>query len=551
MPTSRNIYQTILSFLLVSVGMMTTISFGFVPLLNYFEKYMTVMYALFFWLSMGLSCLIFGKLKLIDRIKKKQFFCFSYIIWGVLVLILNFSFSNVILTIILVIILGSLTAINVISGANYISSNVPINRRGFTAGILIGIGWGLVALTAYISFINLHINFIILAVSNIIVGFISFLLINSGKKVDIKWEQMFFIPRDYNVRKNGMIFWISSLVFSTFLGFIIFLLGTTMRSDVSLESYYMENFIYYFQTAESFNLGLINFDFIAVGGLNLILSPILGRLMDKFGRKPIYFLSNPLIPGCVILVTFWRSFEFIVITLVIYSTICASYFIIECTVWSDLAPEDNIGQYNGLGWSSMGLGGALGFLVGYLITLPVFLAQIDILVIITIMGLTEISMIPFISMRDSLPPAEEMEWQKEILHIYVIFEGGIIMSDYSFVKWREKKNPLIEKKTEEFNPHLFSGGISGVSTILKEMIDSKQSKLKVIDHEDKKLLFEYGKGFTSILISSKDLKILRNKLKTLTEDIQNVFWETIENWHGDLDVFKPVKTMIRNRFEIN
>ena len=46
MPSSRNISQIILSFLLVSVGMMTTITFGFVPLLNYFEKYMNVMYAL-------------------------------------------------------------------------------------------------------------------------------------------------------------------------------------------------------------------------------------------------------------------------------------------------------------------------------------------------------------------------------------------------------------------------------------------------------------------------------------------------------------------------
>ncbi len=550
METSRNISQTILSFLLVSIGMMTTITFGFVPLLNYFEKYMTVLYALFFWAPMGLSCLIFGKLKLIDRVKKKEFFCFSYIIWGILVLILNFSSSNMILSIILVIILGSLTAINVISGANYISANVPINRRGFTAGIFLGIGWGLVALTAYISFIDLHINFIILAVSNIMVGFISFLLINSGK-VEIMWKQMFSIPRDYNVRKNMMIFWLSSLVFSTFLGIIVFLLGTTMRFDESLESFYLENFIYYFETAESYNLGLVNFDFIAVGAMNLILSPILGRLMDKFGRKPIYFLSNLLIPGCLILLAFWRSFEVIVITLVIYSMICASYVIIECTVWSDLAQEDNIGQFNGLGWSSMGLGGALGFLMGYIITTPAFLAQIDLLVVMTIIGLSEISMIPFISMRDSLPPAEEMEWQKEILHIYVIAEGGIVMSDFSFLKWREKKDPLIQRKTEEFDPNLFSGGISGVSTMLREMIDSQQSKLKVIDHEDKKLIFEYGKGFTSVLISSKDLKILRNKLKTLTEEIQNVFSEQIEHWDGDLDKFLPVKTMIKNRFEIN
>ncbi|TFG24164.1 MAG: MFS transporter [Promethearchaeota archaeon] len=550
METSRNISQTILSFLLVSVGMMTTITFGFVPLLNYFETYMTILFALFFWAPFGISCILFGLFKVVDRIKTKELLCFSFIVWGFIVILLNFTYTNVILTLVLVSISAALTGLNVITGANYMSSNIPMNRRGFYAGVYLGIGWGIVAITAFISFLDLHINFWILAISNILVGLISFLLVRS-RKVEFEWKQLIVIPRDYNIKKNMIIFWISSLVFSTFLGIIVFLLGTSMRFDESMKSFYLENLRYYFATAESYNLGLINFDFIAVGALNFLLSPIFGKLMDKYGRKPVYFLSNLLIPCCLIFLAFWNMFTFIVISLAIYSVICANYVIIECTVWCDLAPEGKMGQYNGYGWSSMGLGGAVGFLVGYLITTPAFLAQIDLLVVMTIIGLSEISMIPFISMRDSLPPAEEMEWQKKILHIYVIAEGGIVMSDFSFLKWREKKDPLIERKTEEFDPNLFSGGISGVSTMLKEMIDSQQSKLKVIDHEDKKLLFEYGKGFTSVLISSKDLKILRNKLKTLTEEIQNVFSEQIEHWDGDLDKFLPVKTMIKNRFEIN
>ena len=132
-----------------------------------------------------------------------------------------------------------------------------------------------------------------------------------------------------------------------------------------------------------------------------------------------------------------------------------------------------------------------------------------------------------------------MEWANEIINIYVIKDGGIIMTEYNF------------SQKEKFDADLLAGGMTGVSTILKEMIDSKESNLKIIDHEDKKILFEYGKGFSTVLISYKDLKILRNKLITLTINIQNVFWETIEDWEGDLDIFKPINTMIKHIFTEN
>jgi len=538
MTEKSKFYQILLSYLLISVGMMLTITFGFVPLLNYFETYANPLYSLFFWGVFGGCCIIYGKFRLIDRIKKKSNLLFSFILWGILVIMLNFTTVNLLLTIILVSVIAALTGIQVIVGANYISSNIHINRRGFYAGIYLGIGWGAVALSAYISFIDLHFNLYLLGISAILVGVISTYLIQK-EKVSLKWDQIITIPRNYNVKKNGMVFWMSSLVFSTFLGIIVFLLGTTFAIDASMESFYLENRAHYIEVAEFFNLGLVNFDFIAIGALNIVLSPLLGKAMDKYGRKPIYLITNLMIPGCLIFFTFWQSFVFLAASLVIYAMICASYVVIESTVWSDLAPEGKNGQFNGYGWSSMGLGGAIGFFAGYMITLPALVELIDILVIMTIILLSEISMIPFVSMKDSLPPAEEMDWPKEVLHLYVIKDGGIIMTDFAF-------------STEEtFDADLLAGGMTGVTHILKEMIAGKGTKLKIIDHEDKKLLFEYGKGFSTVLISHKDLKILRNKLITLTTNIENVFWETIEVWQGDLDIFKPIKTMVKHIFTEN
>jgi len=247
----------------------------------------------------------------------------------------------------------------------------------------LGIGWLLVALTAYISFLNLHLNHFLLCTINIAVGVLSYILIKTNKVI-LNWQQLIVIPHDYDVRKNGIIFWVSSLIFSIFLGIIVFLLGTRISFKEARSSIYLENVQYYYQVAESFSLGLVNFDFIIMGLLNVLLSPIFGKLMDKFGRKRIFLITNLLIPRCLIFFTFWQIFLFLVLTLILYAGVCTSYVVMECAVWSDLAPDNRVARFNGYGWSSNGIGGSIGFLTGYLITLPQFSSQIDILVIMTI-----------------------------------------------------------------------------------------------------------------------------------------------------------------------
>jgi hypothetical protein len=221
------------------------------------------------------------------------------------------------------------------------------------------------------------------------------------------------------------------------------------------------------------------------------------------------------------------------ISVILYAAVTASYVVIECTVWSDLA-QDKMGKFNGYGWSSVGIGGALGFIVGLSFTIPMFFPYVDILVIFSIIMICIISFVPFVSMKDSLPPAEEMDWSQKIIAVYVINNSGIVMVEYAFTE-------------EKFDSNLFSGGITGISSILQEMIDSKQ-KLKIIDHEDKKLLFEYSENFFTVLIVKENLKILRNKLKTLTEDIHKVYHETISEWSGNVEILKPMETLIKNQF---
>ncbi|MFX0103852.1 MAG: MFS transporter, partial [Candidatus Hodarchaeota archaeon] len=522
-----------MSFLFISIGLMTMLAFGFVPVLNLLVKTsIGEMYLTLFWLPFGISCLFFGYF--VDIIKKRKYLCLCFLAWGLLVFSLNLSKQNNALTILLIIFIAIATSMNMIIGTSYINSNNPINKRGLKAGIYLGLGWIVLALISLFANIDLYLTISCLGILNLITGIIMFILLQVNK-TDLKWRQLVSIPKDFSTKKNLIIYYISSIVFGMFLGLVIFLMGTLVRFEQLMSSIYLHNVKFLLEMATSFNLYIVNFEFLAIGALCAIFSPIIGKFMDKYGRKPIFFLANVLLPSIFLLFPFMGNFIVSLIVLIFYGLVCTIYVALISTVWADLAPEKHMSLYCGIGWSAHGIGGSIGFIIGIFMTSPLIVGSIDLVVIMILVFLLVTSFIPLHFMKDSLPPSEEMEWYKYIQHLHVISKGGVIMSDYSFLK------------DDMVDPNLFSGGISGIGTMLHEMVRSAQ-KLQIIDHEDKKILFEYGKRFIITLITEKDLRILRTKLKSLAREIHNVFWETIGSWDGDLTVFKPIKTMIRYHF---
>ena len=533
-------FQHVLSFLLGSIGLMPIICLGFAPLINIFEgNNISTAYLLLFWGPFGLSCIVMGFL--IDKVKKsRKYLCFSYVIWGFLIIGLIYVIPNLTLILILVVLLAIVTAVNTIIASSYLSSHAKMNRRGFSTAFYLGIGWIIVAGGAYISFLNLFLNLALLAILSIIAGLGSFLICNSGK-AKLTWEQRIVIPRNYDVKRNGFVFYFSTLIFGVFLGIIIYLLGTYPSAEVLVlfqDSVYLGNLNHYYDFVSEFGFGtsLVNFDFLGIGAMAAVMSPILGKLIDKTGRKPIFFAANLAIPIVLVMFPLWDIDAFLLLSVFLYALVVSVFVVINLSVWTDLAPENKIARFNGYGWSSLGIGGASGFLLGISITSGII--ELDLLVILAVLIVSELSLIPFVLMKESLPPSDELEWRKEIIHLYVISNSGIIMSDYSFTK-----------TSGIDSPDLLAGGISGITAILKEMVGSDQ-QLKSIDHADKKLLFEYAYDdqFLIALLANKDLNILRTKLKKLTAQIQSVFWETIVKWDGDLDILAPMKTIIRYHF---
>ncbi|MBN2151492.1 MAG: hypothetical protein JW839_08605 [Candidatus Lokiarchaeota archaeon] len=530
---NKDTSSKVLSFSMISVGVMLTLTFGFVPTLNILrETGFGEIYALLFWFPFGGSCLIAGSI--VDKVKDRSFCCFFFVAWGGTALCLNLTTSDYVATLSLISAIAVITGFCVSFSTAYIASTIPVNRRGYAVGWRLGIGWLLVAVTALVSGISTYANVTALGIVEIALGVVLFVDLKARRK-DTAWKQLVNVPKDFSVSKNAFIFYTSSVVFGLFLGIVVFIMGTEMRRGELGTSIYLRNIEGVFLLAESAGLYIVNFDFAAVGLFCAVVSPMFGKLTDKIGRKHIYFFANVLLPTTLMLFPFMDFFVVSFVNVLFYSLICSIYMIIDSTVWADLAPEEEMARFTGIGLSALGMGGGLGYVVAWGMTLPQAIPVLDLTVMMIIVLLLVSSFIPFYFMKESLPPSEEMGWARTIHDLYVISDGGIIMNAYSFLS------------NSSVDPTLFSGGISGVATILKEMTGSEQ-KLQIIDHEDKKILFEYGKRFTVTLVAEKDLKILRTKLKALARDIHNAFWEIIGSWNADLSVFKPVTTMIKNHF---
>nr|MDO8114137.1 hypothetical protein [Candidatus Sigynarchaeota archaeon] len=123
----------------------------------------------------------------------------------------------------------------------------------------------------------------------------------------------------------------------------------------------------------------------------------------------------------------------------------------------------------------------------------------------------------------NIPSLYEIHWDDSLLHIFVFhIDTSVCIYDETLIKVGKESN---------ISADLFSSGVTGIINIIKEMVQSDK-KLKVLDHEDKKILLEYGKHITVALVAIKDLNTLHEKLHTYIERTETDFKKQFEKWNG-------------------
>ncbi len=136
----------------------------------------------------------------------------------------------------------------------------------------------------------------------------------------------------------------------------------------------------------------------------------------------------------------------------------------------------------------------------------------------------------------SIPSFTEFDWDKKLRHLYVLNKDGLCLYQYPF-------------RESIADQDLLGGSLMAIQGLMKEMIQTDKS-LKVIDHEDTKLIFKQSDHAVVVMIADDDLYIIHHKLEQLLREFEMLFGQAMEKWVGNLSLFEPLHPIILRIFEI-
>ncbi|MHA1265646.1 MAG: MFS transporter [Candidatus Helarchaeota archaeon] len=310
-----------------------------------------------------------------------------------------------------------------------------------------------------------------------------------------------------------------------------------------------KNFIYYVLSFFLFMIALpfINL-FFEYGTIALAYQPIyisiyypmlsgvalLGGLWADRGRRTMILLSFLMLGvGFAIWGIIPEEYATLLITLVfiwiLFSFVNGITNITDYIIPADHATPFSRGRYVVIFFIATNIGWVIStVLQPFVITF----SSTTIALIVTFFLLLAIT--PTILTTDSLE--EALAKEVDVKGIYVISQDGRTMAEMSF------KDVLIDVD-------LITSALSAVGDLIKESIHSEK-RLKTIDHGDVKILIEYGGYVNSAIITDKETKDLRARLKEFLYLFETNYREYIDHWSGDVRPFFEAYKLMEKYFGI-
>lgn len=144
---------------------------------------------------------------------------------------------------------------------------------------------------------------------------------------------------------------------------------------------------------------------------------------------------------------------------------------------------------------------------------------------------------------NSIPSLSEIGWKEQIKYIILLSNSGICLYNENF---KEKKR----MEESEIDENALAGALAALKLFLEENLKKEYSKLKMISKEKDVFLMEEGDFIIGVLIVEQELEILRFFLKKIVRQFEEFFYEALRNWNGNVDLFKPTKSIINKIFSI-
>ncbi|MBN1801263.1 MAG: hypothetical protein JW891_07135 [Candidatus Lokiarchaeota archaeon] len=139
-----------------------------------------------------------------------------------------------------------------------------------------------------------------------------------------------------------------------------------------------------------------------------------------------------------------------------------------------------------------------------------------------------IVMILFMMPFPEILSAKEADWADTIKSIYIFNKNSICLYYKDFTDSSE-----IDHLPSE---DLITSGLTGIMALISEITNEKKN-LRIIDKENSKILFSYGKHVNIALISTRSLPILYKKMEIFMKTFEREFEYELTHFKGKINVF--------------
>ena len=141
----------------------------------------------------------------------------------------------------------------------------------------------------------------------------------------------------------------------------------------------------------------------------------------------------------------------------------------------------------------------------------------------------------------SIPSLREVDWAQKLDKLLLLHRSGMFIWEHDFQKHAEIETP------KEMPAQQMAGSLIGISKLIMEIIQSKK-RLKIMDHQDKQIIFSYGEHLIAALIADEYLEIYRRKLINLLDEVETLYWGILYKFDGKSAEFKQIGRIISNTF---
>ncbi|MGY5876473.1 MAG: hypothetical protein RTU30_12065 [Candidatus Thorarchaeota archaeon] len=133
------------------------------------------------------------------------------------------------------------------------------------------------------------------------------------------------------------------------------------------------------------------------------------------------------------------------------------------------------------------------------------------------------------------PAFDELDWAEQLVGLFVIGEGGILMYHHRFLE------------VSDVDENLAAAGLSGVQDLLRE-ITSAEGGFNIVSIGEYEILFSHGGHVSSALVSKTSYQILLGKIEDFTEKFELLFQDVIKMQSRSLEKDERASTLVESIF---